>query len=61
MTISIQIISDIHLEIVKKFTIIPRAPFLAFLGDIGDPGSERYSEFLREQARQFRESLCPDR
>ncbi len=53
MTLSIQIISDIHLEIVKRFTIIPRAPYLALLGDIGDPGSERYSDFLREQTRLF--------
>ena len=53
MTLSIQIISDIHLEIVKKFTIIPKAPYLALLGDIGDPGTGRYSDFLREQARQF--------
>ena len=53
MTLAIQILSDIHLEIVKNFTIIPKAPYLALLGDIGDPGSSRYLEFMREQARQF--------
>lgn len=53
MTVVIQIVSDIHLETVKNFTIIPKAPYLALLGDIGNPGSGRYLEFLKEQARQF--------
>ena len=53
MTVVIQIVSDIHLETVKNFAIIPKAPYLALLGDIGDPGSSRYLEFMREQARQF--------
>ena len=53
MALKIQIISDIHLEVNKDFAVTPKAPYLALLGDIGDPGSARYLDFLLEQAGKF--------
>ncbi len=53
MALRIQIISDIHLEVNKSFEVTPMAPYLALLGDIGDPCSGRYLNFLKKQASQF--------
>ncbi|CAG9952307.1 unnamed protein product [Clonostachys rosea f. rosea IK726] len=55
----IQILSDLHLETPRSydiFEIVPKAPYLALLGDIGNVGSDQ-SEFLdwiTRQLRQFR-------
>jgi predicted phosphodiesterase len=56
---SIQILSDLHLEAPKAydvFKIIPKAPYLALLGDIGKivPHKDDCLAFLKEQLRQFR-------
>lgn len=55
---ALQILSDLHLEAPKAydvFAIVPRAPHLALLGDIGNAASHRdeYLGFLTRQLRQF--------
>ncbi|KAI9051277.1 hypothetical protein LZ554_005378 [Drepanopeziza brunnea f. sp. 'monogermtubi'] len=53
----IQILSDLHLEAPKGydvFEVVPKAPYLALIGDIGcvtDPG---YFTFIEKQISQFR-------
>ena len=58
---SIQIVSDLHLEVPKAYDvyeITPAAPYLALLGDIGSVahGDDFYA-FLTRQLRQFRAVL----
>ncbi|SPN97511.1 uncharacterized protein DNG_01025 [Cephalotrichum gorgonifer] len=58
---SIQILSDLHLEAPKTyiFEVVPRAPYLALLGDIGNTALHRddYLAFLTRQLKQFRAVL----
>lgn len=51
----IQYFSDVHLEFRKKIPrFIPRvAPVLVLAGDIGNPLSSLYSEFLQKMSDQF--------
>src|SRR5580658_8842846 len=56
---AVQILSDLHLEAPKAydvFTIIPKAPYLALLGDIGNVASHKddFLAFLSRQLTQFR-------
>lgn len=54
---SIQILSDLHLEnpaAYDRFEIIPSAPYLALLGDIGQANDERLFGFFRAQLPKFR-------
>ncbi|KAF6832201.1 calcineurin-like phosphoesterase [Colletotrichum plurivorum] len=56
---SIQILSDLHLESPKAydiFEVVPKAPILALLGDIGYVGTHKddYLTFLNQQLSQFR-------
>jgi UDP-2,3-diacylglucosamine pyrophosphatase LpxH len=60
-TISIQLVSDLHLEIghgqdsgYEGFKIVPKAETLALLGDIGAICDDRLFEFLRRQLLQFK-------
>ena len=55
-TTRIQLLSDIHLEIERReemgydtFKILPAAPVLALLGDIGLASDERLFNFVRMQ------------
>lgn len=56
-TISFQIVSDLHLELVKKpkklcnFPV--NAPYLALLGDIGRPHKDTYVNFLAQMSAQY--------
>lgn len=55
---AIQVLSDLHLESPKGydiFEIVPKAPYLALLGDIGNivPHRELFLAFLTCQLRQF--------
>ncbi|OAA61961.1 hypothetical protein SPI_04820 [Niveomyces insectorum RCEF 264] len=55
---AVQIVSDLHLEAPKAydvFEIVPRAPVLALLGDIGnvEPHMVDLAAFLERQLRQF--------
>jgi len=59
---ALQILSDLHLEAPKAydiFTITPKAPYLALLGDIGTVAAHRgdFFAFLTAQLRQFRAVL----
>ncbi|KLU85052.1 Ser/Thr protein phosphatase [Magnaporthiopsis poae ATCC 64411] len=59
---TLQILSDLHLESPKGydvFEIEPRAPYLALLGDIGTVGPHKAEllAFLTAQLRQFRAVL----
>ena len=54
---SIQIASDLHLEMGNIVELIPRAPYLALLGDIGDPSTAVYEEFLVTQTEKFQKVL----
>jgi Calcineurin-like phosphoesterase len=59
---ALQVISDLHLESPKAydiFPIIPRAPHLALLGDIGNitPHKADFLAFLTHQLMQFRTVL----
>ena len=59
---AVQILSDLHLEAPKAydiFEIVPRAPYLALLGDIGNTASHKddYLAFLIRQLKQFRAVL----
>ncbi|KUJ14450.1 uncharacterized protein LY89DRAFT_589772 [Mollisia scopiformis] len=54
---SIQIASDLHLEAPKSydlFNIIPKAPCLALIGDIGCIKDREYLTFLEKQLRNFK-------
>ncbi|KAH7325660.1 Ser/Thr protein phosphatase superfamily [Stachybotrys elegans] len=51
---SIQVVSDLHLEVIKDydiFEIVPQAPYLALLGDIGSPTKHQteFRQFLTQQ------------
>jgi hypothetical protein len=56
--VDLQILSDLHLEMIKELHendyIPPRAPYLALLGDIGYGNSERLFHYLEAQLRNFR-------
>jgi predicted phosphodiesterase len=59
---AVQILSDLHLEAPKGydiFEIVPKAPYLALLGDIGNIASHKDDclDFLTRQLRQFRAVL----
>lgn len=59
---AVQIVSDLHLEVPKVydfFEIIPKAPYLALLGDIGNVAAHKddYLAFLTGQLKQFRSVL----
>jgi len=52
----LQVLSDIHLEFGRKangFGFPVTAPNLCLLGDIGDPGTKVYRNFLHAQAKRF--------
>jgi len=60
---ALQIISDIHVEFPRVPEIIaekiptalePHAPYLALLGDIGMPGTEKYRNLLLTAASKFK-------
>lgn len=54
---SIQILSDLHLEAPKGydiFEVVPSAPYLALLGDIGCVKDPRYFDFITKQLSQFK-------
>lgn len=55
---NLQVVSDIHLESPKAydiFEIVPRAPHLALLGDIGYVfHKQEYFDFLRRHLLKFR-------
>jgi predicted phosphohydrolase len=53
---SIQLVSDIHLELnkEKRIKIVPTSDYLALLGDIGDPYQERYRKFLSKVSKKFK-------
>ncbi|KAK7974297.1 hypothetical protein PG989_016145 [Apiospora arundinis] len=60
--VKIQIQSDLHLEAPKTydiFEIVPKAPYLALLGDIGciSNAYEEYTQFLLAQLRNFKAVL----
>jgi predicted phosphodiesterase len=55
---AVQIISDLHLEAPKAYdfvNIVPKAPYLALLGDIGNVALHKddYLAFLTQQLNQF--------
>lgn len=55
--LSLQYISDIHLEFFKhdeEFEIIPHSPNLALCGDIGYPGMKNYSDFIDKCSQLFK-------
>jgi len=59
-SISIHLLSDLHLEIdrgggpdYETFRITPKADILALLGDIGTLNEDRLFRFLRQQTSQF--------
>ena len=55
--VQIQILSDLHLEAPATydiFTITPRAPILALLGDIGQARDTGWLDFLQRQLSLFR-------
>ncbi|KND87545.1 Uncharacterized protein TOPH_07816 [Tolypocladium ophioglossoides CBS 100239] len=59
---AVQILSDLHLETPKAydiFEIVPKAPYLALLGDIGNVVTHKDDclGFLRKQLGQFRAVL----
>ena len=59
---AVQILSDLHLEAPKgydMFEIVPKAPYLALLGDVGNITTHKddYLAFLTLQLNQFRAVL----
>lgn len=59
---AVQILSDLHLEVIQNyddFQITPRAPYLGLLGDIGKVvgHKDQLLAFLARQLRQFRAVL----
>ncbi|KAJ5288165.1 hypothetical protein N7478_003851 [Penicillium angulare] len=53
----LQIVSDLHLEkpaAYDVFEILPKAPYLALLGDIGVITDEGFFPFIEKQLEQFR-------
>jgi predicted phosphodiesterase len=62
LKMAVQILSDLHLEAPKAydvFNVMPKAPYLALLGDIGNVAShkEDFLAFLTRQLNQFRAAL----
>ncbi|KAL3417807.1 calcineurin-like phosphoesterase [Phlyctema vagabunda] len=56
MTVTLQLLSDLHLEAPKGydvFTIAAKSQYLALLGDIGSTRDAGYLTFIRTQLRQF--------
>ena len=58
----LQIASDLHLEFYRGAAppddiIVPNAPVLALLGDIGSPSEPAYEAFLLRQAQRFEQVL----
>lgn len=52
--LKLQVLSDIHLEFGREGFDFPQtARTLALVGDIGDPGSKLYEDFLLQQATRF--------
>lgn len=52
----LQVLSDVHLEMRRNqppFQFKKSTPYLALCGDIGDPSSKLYEEFLFNQANRF--------
>lgn len=56
MAVSVQVLSDVHLEYRDSADLdFPaEAVYLALCGDIGDPASPVYASFLERQAARFR-------
>ncbi|RMZ78131.1 hypothetical protein DV738_g3993, partial [Chaetothyriales sp. CBS 135597] len=59
---AVQILADLHLEAPKAydiFEIVPKAPYLALLGDVGNVASHKddYLAFLTLQLKNFRAVL----
>jgi predicted phosphodiesterase len=52
-----QYVSDIHLELHKSFTILIKksAPYLILAGDIGDPFSDIYFQFITFASENYKE------
>jgi len=52
----LQILSDLHIEMGHQgnFEFEAVAPYLALLGDIGQPKRSNYAAFLRTQADRFK-------
>ena len=57
---AVQVASDLHLEFVRQGCghntgdwVVPSAPILALLGDIGIPSHPSYRDFLLQQADRF--------
>jgi len=62
MVLQIQIASDLHIEYYKETTIpddiiVPKAPNLALLGDIGLAHTDQLQNFLYQQADHFQNIL----
>lgn len=62
VSMALQILSDLHLEAPKGydiFDVIPKAPYLALIGDIGNVvlHKDDFAAFLRRQLGQFRAVL----
>jgi hypothetical protein len=59
--VRLQILSDVHPEMrgvhAASFDFPVLAPVLALLGDIGDPGTDAYADFLKRQATRFERVL----
>lgn len=59
MPLQIQVASDLHIEFydgyegIPKDIVVPKAPVLALLGDIGLACTDQLREFLYQQANQF--------
>ncbi len=51
---SLQVVSDIHLEHRKRFTVNPLCRNLALCGDIGHPGTKCYTSFIRDCSTKFK-------
>ncbi len=56
--VTLQIVSDIHLEFYKKLAAVPqiepKAPILVLAGDIGYPGTPLFWEFMSQCSRDFK-------
>lgn len=50
---SLQILSDLHLEMISDFNFPVKAKYLALLGDIGYPFENHYKNFIHKQSNRF--------
>ena len=48
-----QYISDLHMEHGNRVSLPASAPYLILAGDIGDPGSPEYRDFLKDVSSRF--------